>query len=213
MAEVVELQKLKLAELKQECAARGLSVKGNKAELIARLQEHESFLEEHEEDVNEEEVLGEETEESAKTEAAIGQKPASEEAGGPEGTTEKKVVKITPPIPIDERLQKRAERFNVPPSADSKKAMRAARFGLPAVAPVSSLGDPAISKAPVDVGVLKKRAERFGMNVSSISKKVEEDEKLKKRKERFGGTATAAAAGGEDSEAKKRKRAERFGNV
>ncbi|KAA0708084.1 SAP domain-containing ribonucleoprotein [Triplophysa tibetana] len=38
MAEFVELQKLKLAELKQECVARGLDAKGNKGDLIARLQ-------------------------------------------------------------------------------------------------------------------------------------------------------------------------------
>lgn len=35
---------LQLAELKQECAARGLEVKGNKGDLIARLQ---AYLEEH----------------------------------------------------------------------------------------------------------------------------------------------------------------------
>ncbi|KAJ8265731.1 hypothetical protein COCON_G00148300 [Conger conger] len=214
MAEVVELQKLKLAELKQECAARGLNVKGNKAELIGRLQLYlEEHGEEHEEDVNEEEVLGEETEELPKTEGAIGQEPTQGQDGEPEGTADKKVVKISPPISLDERLQKRAERFNVAPSADSKKAMRAARFGLPVVAPVSSQGDSADSKAAVNVDLLKKRAERFGMNVSSISKKVEEDEKLKRRKERFGVAATTTPAEGEDSEAKKRKRAERFGNV
>uniref|UniRef100_A0A3B4A242 SAP domain-containing ribonucleoprotein n=1 Tax=Periophthalmus magnuspinnatus TaxID=409849 RepID=A0A3B4A242_9GOBI len=44
MAEVIELQKLKLAELRQECEARGLETKGNKGELIARLQ---AYLEEH----------------------------------------------------------------------------------------------------------------------------------------------------------------------
>ncbi|MCJ8744456.1 hypothetical protein PDJAM_G00118950 [Pangasius djambal] len=44
MAEVVELHKLKLAELKQECALRGLEVKGNKGDLIARLQ---AYIDEH----------------------------------------------------------------------------------------------------------------------------------------------------------------------
>uniref|UniRef100_A0A4W5LLG1 SAP domain-containing protein n=1 Tax=Hucho hucho TaxID=62062 RepID=A0A4W5LLG1_9TELE len=44
MADVVEIHKLKLAELKQECAVRGLEVKGNKGDLIGRLQ---AYLEEH----------------------------------------------------------------------------------------------------------------------------------------------------------------------
>ncbi|KAI5093472.1 SAP domain-containing ribonucleoprotein [Silurus meridionalis] len=169
MAELVELHKLKLAELKQECAIRGLEVKGNKGDLIARLQ---AYIDEHDDDVNEEEVLEEFT----------------------------------------ERLQKRAERFNLPPNPESKKAARAARFGMPETS-APSKGTSAISKTDVDVETLKKRAERFGMSVSSVCKKVEEDEKLKKRKERFGIVTSAASVGPDDSEAKKRKRAERFGNV
>ncbi|KAJ6656461.1 hypothetical protein lerEdw1_003749 [Lerista edwardsae] len=59
-AETVELHKLKHAELKQECLARGLETKGNKQDLINRLQ---TYLEQHaEEEANEEDVLGEETE-------------------------------------------------------------------------------------------------------------------------------------------------------
>ncbi|XP_013988050.1 SAP domain-containing ribonucleoprotein isoform X2 [Salmo salar] len=210
MAGVVELQKLKLAELKQECAVRGLAVKGNKGDLIGRLQ---AYLEEHDE-VNEEEVLGE-LEDNPKEEE-ISETPAEvavEEAAVPEKDAEKKVVKITAPSVADERLQKRAERFNLPATADSKKEARAARFGLPAPSPASKPGaSVANSKLTVSVEVLKKRAERFGMNVSSVAKTVEVDEKLKKRKERFGILTAAAVVGAEDSEAKKRKRAERFGN-
>ncbi|XP_042589333.1 SAP domain-containing ribonucleoprotein isoform X3 [Cyprinus carpio] len=201
MAEVVELHKLKLAELKQECTARGLDAKGNKADLIARLQ---AYLEEHEE-VNEEEVLEEYGEETFAKEETDVQKQ-EQEFTPPEVVTEKKLVKISPPAAVGERLQKRAERFNLPPDADSKKAARAARFGLEVPESVSS-------KAKPNVEVLKKRAERFGMNVSSVSKKIEDDEKLKKRKERFGIVTSAASAGASDAEAKKRKRAERFGNV
>ncbi|KAM9523368.1 SAP domain-containing ribonucleoprotein-like isoform 3-T3 [Salvelinus alpinus] len=195
MADVVEIHKLKLAELKQECAVRGLEVKGNK-----------------EDEVNAEEVLGE-LEDDPKEEE-INERPAeeaAEEAAVPEKDAEKKVVKIT--APADEKLQKRAERFNLPAAADSKKEARAARFGLPAPTPASTPGAPvANSKPTVSVEVLKKRAERFGMNVSPVAKTVEVDEKLKKRKERFGILTAAAAVGAEDSEAKKRKRAERFGN-
>ncbi|CAG6021931.1 unnamed protein product [Menidia menidia] len=189
MAEVVELQKLKLAELRQECEARGLETKGNKGELIARLQ---AYLDEHEEDVDVDDVLAED--------AVVA--PA-----------EKKVVKIAPPLTTGERLQKRAERFNVPATTESKKAIRAARFGLPTDASSPSPGLVANSKAAVNVDQLKKRAERFGMNVSSISQKIEEDEKLKKRKERFGILTSATSAGAPDVEAKKMKRAERFGKV
>ncbi|XP_064824325.1 SAP domain-containing ribonucleoprotein-like isoform X2 [Oncorhynchus masou masou] len=209
MADVVEIHKLKLAELKQECAVRGLEVKGNKGDLIGRLQ---AYLEEHDE-VNEEEVLGE-LEDDSKEE--INERPAEEAAGEtavPEKDPEKKVVKITAPAAAGEKLQKRAERFNLPATADSKKEARAARFGLPAPTPASTPGAPvANSKPTVSVEVLKKRAERFGMNVSPVAKTVEVDEKLKKRKERFGILTAAAAVGAEDSEAKKRKRAERFGN-
>ncbi|KAJ8016986.1 hypothetical protein DPEC_G00013080 [Dallia pectoralis] len=210
MAEVVELQKLKLAELRQECEARGLEVKGNKVELITRLQ---AYLEEHEDDINEDDVLGDESGDLSKEEdvltAEIDEKPPvadSEKA-------EKKVVKITPPASVDEKLQKRAERFSVPESADTKKAKRAERFGLPAAAPrTSAPGVTVNTSTPVSAELLKKRAERFGGNVSSASKKVEEDEKLKKRKERFG-ILTGAATITPDVEAKKLKRSERFGNV
>uniref|UniRef100_A0A8C0YEI1 SAP domain containing ribonucleoprotein n=1 Tax=Cyprinus carpio carpio TaxID=630221 RepID=A0A8C0YEI1_CYPCA len=217
MAEVVELHKLKLAELKQECTARGLDAKGNKADLIARLQ---AYLEEHEE-VNEEEVLEEYGEETFAKEETDVQKQ-EQEFTPPEVVTEKKLVKISPPAAVGERLQKRAERFNLPPDADSKKAARAARFGLEVPESVSSKVyyvlcryDAVVmgTSAKPNVEVLKKRAERFGMNVSSVSKKIEDDEKLKKRKERFGIVTSAASAGASDAEAKKRKRAERFGNV
>ncbi|XP_018543594.1 SAP domain-containing ribonucleoprotein isoform X2 [Lates calcarifer] len=212
MAEVIELQKLKLAELRQECEARGLDTKGNKGELITRLQ---TYLEEHgeEEDVDVDDVLAEDTEDFTKVETANNVKVSKDSDPECETPTEKKVVKITPPSSASERLQKRAERFNLPASAESKKAIRAARFGLPTDASSPSPGLVANSKSAVNVDQLKKRAERFGMNVSSISQKMEEDEKLKKRKERFGILTSAGSGGADDIEAKKVKRAERFGKV
>uniref|UniRef100_A0A8C3QTV9 SAP domain-containing ribonucleoprotein n=1 Tax=Cyanoderma ruficeps TaxID=181631 RepID=A0A8C3QTV9_9PASS len=206
-AEPVELHKLKLAELKQECLARGLEAKGNKQDLIHRLQ---AYLEEHaEEEPNEEDVLGEEIEEE---EPKVPEPPVKvqEEAPvkSPDGIQEKKMVKISSEISQMERMQKRAERFNVPVSLESKKAARAARFGL---ATIPTKGLSTDSKPTINLEKLKERAQRFGLNVSSLSKKSEEDEKLKKRKERFGIVTGAGAA--DDSEAKKRKRAERFGIV
>ncbi|XP_026534504.1 SAP domain-containing ribonucleoprotein isoform X1 [Notechis scutatus] len=238
-AETVELHKLKLAELKQECLARGLEAKGNKQDLINRLQ---TYLEQHaEEEANEEDVLGEETEEEEQKPLDNPIKEEMTTETSPEISAEKKVVKITSEIPqmeklkagsiavreetvvnaslckeemlqsLKKRMQKRAERFNVPVSLESKKAARAARFGMPAV---STKGLNTESKTPVNMDKLKERAQRFGLNVSTISRKTEDDEKLKKRKERFGIVTSSAGAGTtEDTEAKKRKRAERFGLV
>uniref|UniRef100_A0A8D0ERI6 SAP domain-containing ribonucleoprotein n=1 Tax=Strix occidentalis caurina TaxID=311401 RepID=A0A8D0ERI6_STROC len=191
-AETVELHKLKLAELKQECLARGLEAKGNKQDLINRLQ---AYLEEHaEEEANEEDVLGEEIEEEEQKPVEPPVKVEEPPVKSPDVITEKKVVKITSEISQMERMQKRAERFNVPVSLESKKAARAARFGL---ATVSTKGE------EVNMDKLKERAQRFGLNVSSLSKKSEEDEKLKKRKERFGIVTSSAGAGAtEDTEVK-----------
>ncbi|NWT06245.1 SARNP protein, partial [Mionectes macconnelli] len=209
-----------LAELKQECLARGLEAKGNKQDLINRLQ---AYLEEHaEEEANEEDVLGEEIEEEEPKPVEPPVKVEEAPVKSPDVITEKKVVKITSEISQMERMQKRAERFNVPVSLESKKAARAARFGL-ATTPTKGeekqnqpLGGKkkAGGTSFINMDKLKERAQRFGLNVSSLSKKSEEDEKLKKRKERFGIVTSSAGAGAtEDTEAKKRKRAERFGIV
>ncbi|ELK37787.1 SAP domain-containing ribonucleoprotein [Myotis davidii] len=170
----------------------------------------QAYLEEHaEEEANEEDALGDETEEEEPKPIEL---PVKEEEP-PEKTVdvaaEKKVVKITSEIPQTERMQKRAERFNVPVSLESKKAARAARFGISSV-PLKGLSSD--TKPMVNLDKLKERAQRFGLNVSSISRKSEDDEKLKKRKERFGIVTSSAGTGTtEDTEAKKRKRAERFG--
>ncbi|XP_075447498.1 SAP domain-containing ribonucleoprotein isoform X3 [Ascaphus truei] len=210
MADTVEIHKLKLAELKQECLARGLEAKGNKQDLINRLQ---TYLEEHaEDDANEEDVLGEETEVKEEDPKPV-EAPVKEDEPPPppkpaEATdAEKKLVKITSGTVQPDRLQKRAERFNVPASLDSKKAARAARFGGEAT---TQKGPSLDVNSTVNLDKLKERAQRFGLSVSPVSKKSEDDEKLKKRKERFG-IVTSSAAITDDVEAKKRKRSERFG--
>ncbi|KAF0883350.1 SARNP protein, partial [Crocuta crocuta] len=196
-----------LAELKQECLARGLETKGIKQDLINRLQ---AYLEEHaEEEANEEDVLGDETEEEEPKPIEL---PVKEEEP-PEKTVdmaaEKKVVKITSEIPQTERMQKRAERFNVPVSLESKKAARAARFGISSVPSKGKSTETLLRKLSlhfyfsVNLDKLKERAQRFGLNVSSISRKSEDDEKLKKRKERFGIVTSSAGTGTtEDTEVK-----------
>uniref|UniRef100_A0A8C5KAS1 SAP domain-containing ribonucleoprotein n=1 Tax=Jaculus jaculus TaxID=51337 RepID=A0A8C5KAS1_JACJA len=184
-----------LAELKQECLARGLETKGIKQDLINRLQ---AYLEEHaEEEANDEDVLGDETEEEEPKPIEL---PAKEEET-PEKTvdvaSEKKVVKITSEMPQTERMQKRAERFNVPVSLESKKAARAARFGIPS-APTKGIKYRDFSENCLYL------AQRFGLNVSAISRKSEDDEKLKKRKERFGIVTSSAGTGAtEDTEVRR----------
>uniref|UniRef100_A0A2K6SWX9 SAP domain-containing ribonucleoprotein n=1 Tax=Saimiri boliviensis boliviensis TaxID=39432 RepID=A0A2K6SWX9_SAIBB len=155
----VELHKLKLAELKQECLAHGLETKGIKQDLIHRLQ---AYLEEHAgEEANEEDALRDETEEE---ETKLIELPVKEEEP-PEKTVdvaaEKKVVKITSEIP------QTAERFNVPVSLESKKAARAARFGISSV-PTKGLSSD--NKPMVNLNKLKERAQIFSLNVSSISR-------------------------------------------
>ncbi|XP_018103411.1 SAP domain containing ribonucleoprotein S homeolog isoform X3 [Xenopus laevis] len=185
MADTVELHKLKLVELKQECLARGLEVKGNKSDLISRLQ---AYLEEHaEEEANEEDVLGEETEEEEqKSSVAATAKEEEPDDKPTETNADKKLVKIPSGLSETDKLQKRAERFNVPASADTKKAARAIRFGI-------------------------STSDKKGQ-ISDVKSSNEDDEKLKKRKERFG-IVTSSASGTDDTEAKKRKRSERFGIV
>ncbi|XP_074989841.1 SAP domain-containing ribonucleoprotein isoform X11 [Calonectris borealis] len=164
-AETVELHKLKLAELKQECLARGLEAKGNKQDLINRLQ---AYLEEHaEEEANEEDVLGEEIEEEEPKPVEPPVKVEEPPVKSPDVITEKKVVKITSEISQMERMQKRAERFNVPVSLESKKAARAARFGL---ATVSTKGLSADSKPTKEVPVCRGKLPKWSRsNVRGVS--------------------------------------------
>uniref|UniRef100_A0A2K5RDJ0 SAP domain-containing ribonucleoprotein n=1 Tax=Cebus imitator TaxID=2715852 RepID=A0A2K5RDJ0_CEBIM len=127
--ETVELCKLKLAELKQECLAHGLETKGIKQDLIHRLQ---AYLEEHtEEEANEEDVLGGETEEEETKPIELPVK----EGEPPEGT-----VDVGPGA-----------------VAHSKKSARAAGFGISSVPtkclssdnkPVVNLDKEGFSKTP-----------------------------------------------------------------
>ncbi|XP_035294697.1 SAP domain-containing ribonucleoprotein-like isoform X2 [Cricetulus griseus] len=175
---------VRLAELKQECLARGLETKGIKQNLINRLQAH---LEEHaEEEVNEGDFLGDETKEEEQDPIELPVKEEEPPEKAVDVASEKKVVKIPSGIPQTESTQKGAEPFNVPVSLESKKAARAARFGISSV-PTKGLS-------------------------SDTKPTAEDDEKLKKRKYRFGIVRSSAGSGTtEDTEAKKRKRAERLG--
>lgn len=102
----------------------------------------------------------------------------------------KKVIKLTELTP-QQRLEMRAKKFGAQAAdtSDSKLQARAARFGLSGSDP----SKPASTLVSLDA--LKKRAERFGGNVSDKVSKLEQDEKLHKRQERFGTAAAAPATG------------------
>ncbi|CAH2224341.1 SAP domain-containing ribonucleo isoform X1 [Pelobates cultripes] len=161
------------------------------------------------EEAAEEDVLGDETEEEEQKPSDAPVKEEETPSKPEEKDIDKKLVKIVAGIPQVDRLQKRAERFNVPATVDSKKVARAIRFGLPST---ENTGKSTDVLTTVNIDKLKERAQRFGLSVSPVTKKTENDEKLKKRKERFG-IVTSSASVTDDVEAKKRKRAERFGMV
>ncbi|XP_035688425.1 SAP domain-containing ribonucleoprotein-like isoform X7 [Branchiostoma floridae] len=258
------LKKLKVADLKNELRSRGLTVTGNKQELLDRLQQHletsgdpnaphlpeadllskdTSFVSGEGDDADDSLLAGEEEEDEEEEEE---QTTTQDNQENTETTNTAKPTVVTsissddtkvpvkPPMSEAERLELRAKKFGGHSSEDAKKAARAARFGTPVSAPtktgtaapvkgttaLSPLGDNSAvntEETGPEMEKLKKRAERFGMNVSTVTQQAEEKEKLLKRKQRFGAvTAGAAVAAGtpvssDEVEAKKKKRAERFG--
>ncbi|XP_035688429.1 SAP domain-containing ribonucleoprotein-like isoform X11 [Branchiostoma floridae] len=237
------LKKLKVADLKNELRSRGLTVTGNKQELLDRLQQHletsgeadllskdTSFVSGEGDDADDSLLAGEEEEDEEEEEE---QTTTQDNQENTETTNTAKPTVVTsissddtkvpvkPPMSEAERLELRAKKFGGHSSEDAKKAARAARFGTPVSAPTKTgtaapvKGTTALSGPEMEK--LKKRAERFGMNVSTVTQQAEEKEKLLKRKQRFGAvTAGAAVAAGtpvssDEVEAKKKKRAERFG--
>lgn len=125
-----------------------------------------------------------------------------------DSTEEKKVVKLSE-LSAKERLEMRAKKFGVITfSDDAKKVARAERFGTNRSTNASSIQQE--NNASIDV--LKQRAARFGVSVSSVMSDIEKKEKLEKRKERFGVLASKSTVktGGSDLEALKAARLERF---
>lgn len=126
--------------------------------------------------------------EKKQSEEASSDDAKDKDAEAASGEPEKKVIKLTELTP-QQRLEMRAKKFGAQATEtpDSKLQARAARFGLAAG---SSPSKPASTLVSIDA--LKKRAERFGVNVSDKVTKLEQDEKLHKRQERFGAGAPAS---------------------
>ncbi|GAB0086657.1 uncharacterized protein DMENIID0001_007580 [Sergentomyia squamirostris] len=131
--------------------------------------------------------------------------PELEKFAEKDGDSEKKVIKLSE-LSAKERLELRMKKFGSPLSGDAKKIARAERFGTTTSSKLESNGNPA------SLDILKKRAERFGVSVSTEMSKIENDEKMKKRQERFGvaGKISVSSTAKSEYEAKAQQRLERF---
>jgi len=85
---------------------------------------------------------------------------------------------------MEAKIKARADRFGGFQSEDAKKVARAARFGdmVPKAEGKTKIG----GAPPVDLDLLKKRAERFGTATSTVVKTAELSDAIKRRQERFG---------------------------
>lgn len=129
----------------------------------------------------------------------------NENQNGESLSTKKVIATSTKNLTQEQRLALRAKKFS---NSSEKLKLRAERFGTEGKndkTVKSSSGS--IGVAPIDLDCLKKRAERFGQNVSTIMKEIEEKTRILKRKERFGVPVVSTDS---NEEERKRKRAERF---
>jgi len=198
---------MKVADLKSELKAKGLPVTGNKQELVERLQQAESasLLDD---DLDQDEQISDEAikaaEEELKKQTTDGASPTKKLKTSDD--KENKIADTVSPAKItvdatdkeekedskngmsqEEAILKRKERFGGFQSDDAKKTARAQRFGGVVSDTESGKKSTKIGEAPpVDIDILKKRAERFGATVSPHVKEAEVSEAIKKRQERFG---------------------------
>lgn len=195
---------MKVADLKNELKAKGLPVTGNKQELVERLQQAESASLLDDDLDQDEQISDEAAEEELKKQTTDGASPTKKLKTSDD--KENKIADTVSPAKItvdatdteekedskngmsqEEAILKRKERFGGFQSDEAKKTARAQRFGGIVSDTESGKKSTKIGEAPpVDIDILKKRAERFGATVSPHVKEAEVSEAIKKRQERFG---------------------------
>jgi len=208
----VDINKMKIADLKAELKAKGLPVSGNKQDLVERLQT--AMLDDNDDLLDQDDSMTEEAILQAEEELKVPSKPpkinrdthitpSTLDTVSTGANVVKHVITESPakgkenaPVPVvsptkagdadqvEDKIKARAERFGGFQSDEAKKAARAAKYGTA----VSTAGSNKLDKSvpSADLDTLKKRADRFGTSSSTVMKKAELSDAIKRRQERFG---------------------------
>ncbi|OEH78949.1 sap domain-containing protein [Cyclospora cayetanensis] len=211
---------LKVADLRNLLAEKGLPTTGKKTELIERLQSATQSVSSVDAalvaavspDTSSNAHAGTSAEDDsagaagAPLSAALGRHPVVKPANGlspdavaPASGATSAVSSITPAMSEEEKLAARKAKFGIKTDKD-KLQERAKRFGLsPSSAAASTQGILGMPVSTEEAEKRKKRAERFGIVDEEERKRKRaerfgiesEEEKLQKRLQRFAGSATA----------------------
>eukprot|EP00033_Pygsuia_biforma_P001948 GCRY01002170.1.p1 GENE.GCRY01002170.1~~GCRY01002170.1.p1 ORF type:complete len:239 (-),score=51.80 GCRY01002170.1:107-823(-) len=194
-ADLAEISKYRVAELKLFLSQRSLPTQGNKKDLVDRLKT--ALLEESSQEAKEVPATTEPEAVAEPEPAAVNASCAPAE--GVAVVSDSPNVKNTQNLSDAERLKLRAEKFGLPVvstlSDEERKKRRAEKFGLPLTNALSEeekkkmraqkFGLPA---TPLnDMGKKKQRAERFGVPLQVTDK-----QKMENRAKRFSTGANAA---------------------